>query len=101
MGLVGAQVNGPLGVPCRRKRDQWHSLAERAPTDEMADWLHQQFEPTRRAIEGLEQALAGLGLLEDALALDLRRPQDYFHRLWSTGFRTTDLAAIGTRQDTQ
>ncbi|MEU4226287.1 site-specific integrase [Nonomuraea sp. NPDC026600] len=84
----------------RRKRDQWHSLAERAPTDEMADWLHQQFEPTRRAIEGLEQALAGLGLLEDALALDLRRPQDYFHRLWSTGFRTTDLAAIGTRQDT-
>ncbi|GAA0956700.1 hypothetical protein GCM10009550_42970 [Actinocorallia libanotica] len=41
----------------RRKRDHWHSLAERAPTDEMADWLHQQFEPTRRAIDGLERAL--------------------------------------------
>ncbi|WP_199180315.1 site-specific integrase [Verrucosispora sp. ts21] len=78
----------------RRKREQWHSLAERAPTDEMADWLHQQFEPTARAIAGLERALAGLGLLNDALALDLRRPQDYFHRLWSTAFRTSDLAAL-------
>lgn len=79
----------------RRKREQWHSLAERAPTDEMADWLHQQFEPTARAIAGLERALAGLGLLDDALALDLRRPQDYFHRLWTTAFRTADLTALG------
>lgn len=79
----------------RRKREQWHSLAERAPTDEMADWLHQQFEPTSRAIAGLERALAGLGLLDDALALDLRRPQDYFQRLWTTAFRTSDLTAVG------
>jgi hypothetical protein len=79
----------------RRKREQWYSLAERAPTDEMADWLHRQFEPTARAIAGLERALAGIGLLDDALALDLRRPQDYFQRLWATGFRTTDLAAVG------
>jgi len=79
----------------RRKREQWQSLAERAPTDEMADWLHRQFEPTARAIAGLERALAGLGLLNDALALDLRRPQDYFHRLWTTAFRTSDLAAVG------
>lgn len=48
--------------------------------------------PTARAIAGLEQALAGLGLLDDALALDLRRPQDYFQRLWNTGFRAADLA---------
>jgi hypothetical protein len=65
----------------RRTRDHWRSLAERAPTDEIADWLHQQFEPTARAIAGLERALAGLGLLDDALAVDLRRPQDYFSRL--------------------
>ncbi|WP_257132478.1 MULTISPECIES: hypothetical protein [unclassified Streptomyces] len=45
-----------------------------------------------RAIDGLEKALAGLGLLEEALALDLRRPQHYFHRLWSLTFRARDLA---------
>jgi hypothetical protein len=77
----------------RRKREQWQTLAERAPDDATADYLHQVFEPTGRAIDGLEKALAGLGLLQDALALDLRRPQDYFHRMWSTAFRAADLAA--------
>ncbi|QLH24402.1 site-specific integrase [Streptomyces sp. Rer75] len=77
----------------RRKQEQWRSYAERAPTDEIADYLHQTFEPTARAIEGLENALAGLGLLEQALALDLRRPQDYYQRIWSINFRATDLAA--------
>ncbi|WP_030021172.1 tyrosine-type recombinase/integrase [Streptomyces monomycini] len=76
----------------RRKREQWHSIAERAPADATADYLHEVFAPTARAIEGLEKALAGLGLLEDALALDLRRPQDYFQRLWSIGFRAQELA---------
>jgi len=84
----------------RRKRDHWHSLAERAPTDEIADWLHQQFEPTARAIAGLERALAGLGLLDDALAVDLRRPQDYFSRLWNTAFRSSDLAAVASMENT-
>jgi integrase len=73
----------------RRKREQWHSIAERAPDDTTADYLHQVFEPTARAIDGLEKALAGLGLLDEALTLDMRRPQDYFHRLWSTGFAWT------------
>ena len=36
--------------------------------------------------------MAGLGLFDQALALDLRKPQDYFHRVWSTAFRVTDLA---------
>ena len=54
------------------------------------------FEPTARAIDGLEKALAGLGLLDDALALDLRKPQDYFHRVWSTAFRASDLATAET-----
>jgi integrase len=82
----------------RRKREQWRSIAERAPDDATADYLHQVFEPTAHAIEGLENALAGLGLLDDALALDLRRPQDYFHRLWNIGFPSADLARAATFQ---
>ncbi len=76
----------------RRKREQWQLLAEGAPDDATATYLHQYFEPTARAIDGLENALAGLGLLDDALALDLRKPQDYFHRIWATAFRAADLA---------
>ena len=79
----------------RRKQEQWRAIAERAPDDATADYLHQVFEPTARAIDGLEKALAGLGLLDQALALDLRRPQDYFHRIWSTAFRAGDLAEAG------
>ena len=79
----------------RRKREQWRLLAEGAPDDATADYLHRYFEPTARAIDGLEKALAGLGLLDDALALDLRKPQDYFQRVWSTAFRATDLADAG------
>jgi len=79
----------------RRKQEQWRAIAERAPDDATADYLHQVFEPTARAIDGLEKALAGLGLLGQALALDLRRPQDYFHRIWSTAFRAGDLAGAG------
>ncbi|CAM5620946.1 tyrosine-type recombinase/integrase [Streptomyces canus] len=80
----------------RRKREQWRLLAERAPDDATAEYLHRYFEPTARAIDGLEKALAGLGLLDDALALDLRKPQDYFHRVWSTAFRAADLADAGS-----
>jgi hypothetical protein len=46
------------------------------PDEATAAWLHQVFTPTAAAIDGLEAALASLGLL-DALALDLRRSQDY------------------------
>ena len=77
----------------RRKREQWYSIAERAPDDATASWLHDVFAPTAAAIDGLEAALAGLGLLDDALALDLRRPQDYFQRVWNIGFRATELAS--------
>lgn len=78
----------------RRKQEQWRSIAERAPDDTTADYLHQVFEPTARAIDGLEKALAGIGLLEEALNHDLRRPQDYFHRIWSTSFRAAELAQL-------
>ncbi|MFI6458647.1 hypothetical protein ACIBF6_44765 [Streptosporangium amethystogenes] len=77
----------------RRKREHWRSIAERAPDDATADYLHSVFEPTARAIDGLESALAGLGLLDEALALDLRRPQDYYQRIWNLAFRASDLAA--------
>ena len=79
----------------QRKREQWRLIAERAPDDTAAAYLHSCFEPTARAIDGLEKALAGLGLLNDALALDLRKPQDYFHRIWNTAFRASDLAETG------
>jgi hypothetical protein len=82
----------------RRKQQQWRAIAERAPDDATADYLHNVFEPTARAIDGLEKALAGLGLLDQALALDFRRPQDYFHRIWSTGFRANDLAAAANTE---
>ena len=78
----------------RRKRDQWRSMAERAPDNATADYLHKLFEPTAEAIDGLERALAGLGLLEEALSLGLRRPQDYFQRVWATAFRASDLASL-------
>lgn len=80
----------------RRKREPWRLLAEGAPDDATADYLHRYFEPTARAIDGPEKALAGLGLLDDTLALDLRKPQDYFHRVWSTASRAADLADAGS-----
>jgi hypothetical protein len=82
----------------RRKAEQWRSLAERAPTDEVADFLHAAFEPTARAIAGLEKALAGLGLLDQALSLDMRRPQDYFQRIWSLNFRASELADLAAQE---
>jgi integrase len=83
----------------RRKREQWRLLAEGAPDDTTAAYLNRHFDPTAQAIDGLEKALAGLGLLDDALALDLRKPQDYFHRVWATAFRSSDLAAVGRQGD--
>jgi len=82
----------------RRKREQWRQLAEGAPDDATADYLNRYFEPTARAIDGQEKALTGLGLLDQALALDLRKPQDYFHRVWSTAFRASDLTEGDTRR---
>ena len=85
--------------PAAPQREQWYSLAERAPDEATAAWLHQVFAPTAAAIDGLEAALAGLGLLDDALALDLRRPQDYFQRIWDTGFRAAELARAADDAD--
>lgn len=75
-----------------RKREQWRMLAERAPDATTRDYLHQVFDPTARAIDGLERALFAVGLLDEALSLDLRRPQDYYGRVWSAAFRAGELA---------
>ncbi|MFD4660562.1 tyrosine-type recombinase/integrase [Kitasatospora sp. NPDC058444] len=85
-------MSGADLVYWHRKREQWRMLAERAHDPATADFLHEVFEPIARAIDGLEKALAAVGLLEDALALDLRRPQDYFGRVWSTAFQAQKLA---------
>lgn len=58
-----------------REREQWRMLAERAPDSATADYLHEVFELTARAITGLERALEAVGLLDGAQALDLRRPR--------------------------
>lgn len=63
-------MSGADLVYWRRKREQWYSIAERAPDDATAIYLREVFAPTARAIDGLEQALAGLGLLDEALDLD-------------------------------
>lgn len=68
------------------------------PDDATADYLNAYFEPTGRAIDGLEKTLVGLGLLDDALPPDLRKPQNYFNRVWSTAFRATDLADAGSNE---
>ncbi|MFD7670154.1 tyrosine-type recombinase/integrase [Streptomyces anulatus] len=93
-------LSGADLVYWRRKQQQWQSQAERAPDDKTADYLHKLFEPTARAIDGLERALAGMGLLEQALSLDLRRPQDYFERVWSMSFRAADLANLAAGEET-
>ncbi|MFE2075704.1 tyrosine-type recombinase/integrase [Streptomyces misionensis] len=93
-------LSGADLVYWHRKREQWRMLAERAPDGATADYLHQIFEPTARAIDGLEKALSAVGLLDEALAIDLRRPQDYFGRVWSTAFRAHELARHEGIEDT-
>ncbi|AZQ37699.1 site-specific integrase [Streptomyces cyaneochromogenes] len=93
-------MSGADLVYWHRKRDQWRTLAERAPDPKVADYLHELFEPTARAIAGLERALEAVGLLDEALALDLRRPQDYFGRVWATAFRAEELARHADLQAT-
>ncbi|MFD6935850.1 tyrosine-type recombinase/integrase [Streptomyces goshikiensis] len=85
-------LSGADLVYWHRKREQWRMIAEGAPDPKTADYLHDLFEPTALAISGLEKALAAVGLLDEALELDLRRPQDYFGRVWATAFRAQELA---------
>ena len=50
-------MSGADLVYWHRKREQWRTIAERAPDSATANFLHDVFEPTARAIDGLEKAL--------------------------------------------
>ncbi len=49
------------GVRASASRSSDPLLAERSPDSATADYLHEVFEPTARAIAGLEKALAAAG----------------------------------------
>jgi hypothetical protein len=68
MAAVGAEYAGPYGRPWRAGKEPYSQSS-------------------------LDSA-AGLGLLDQALALDLRRPQDYFQRIWAVNFRASDLTGL-------
>ncbi|MCZ0730577.1 site-specific integrase [Mycolicibacterium iranicum] len=78
-----------------RKRDAAFHFAEGAPTEEARDYILGQWKPWEPALTGLRDALAELGLLEEAEKLDLRTPiQDYFSPLFSTGWKPAHLDSI-------
>jgi integrase len=92
--LTGADYNY-----WKRQEQRQAALAEGAPTTEARDYIYQAFEPSTRAIAGLEKALAAAGLLDQARQLDLRTPrQDFLDPLWRTGWRATDLAGLASPQ---
>lgn len=81
----------------RRKREQWLRLAERAPEKASRDFILTQLEPVSRALRGLEAALDAIGLLKDAEAIDLGRPQEFFRPVWSYNFRVDELAELDSQ----
>lgn len=52
----------------QRRLEQWRMVAEGAPTSVAADYLNDLVDPTARANDGLEGALAAVGLLDEALS---------------------------------
>lgn len=76
----------------RRKAEQRRTLAERASDDATADYLHHLRTRRPRDRRPGEGPVRPRAPRRRPLALDLRRPQDYFHRRWSLAFRATDLA---------
>jgi Arc/MetJ family transcription regulator len=59
----------------------------------------------RSKTEAVDLALRRLAVipmtLDEALAMDLRKPQDYFQRVWSTAFRAADLATPANEPDSE
>lgn len=75
-----------------RKRDAAYHFAEGAPTDEARDYILSQWHPWEPVLTALREALAELGLLEEAEELDLRTPvHDYFDPLFATGWPVAQL----------
>ncbi|WBO61716.1 DUF6262 family protein [Streptomyces camelliae] len=71
----GIVLSGAGLVHGHRRREQWRMLAEGAPDSATADYLHEVFECTAHAIDGPAMAVEAADLLEETLALDLRRPR--------------------------
>lgn len=79
----------------KRQQERWTTWAEGAPDEATRDYIYGLFEKSSKAIEGLEKALATLGLLDEAKEVDLRNPyQDFFEPMWNHGFVARDLIAI-------
>ncbi len=55
-------------------------------------YMHEVFESTARAIDGLEKAVEAADLLEETLALDPRRPRTTSAAAGATAFQALDLA---------
>ena len=78
----------------RHKREQMATAT--GPKAPPTHYVYRHFESRHgRARE----ELAGLGLLDQALALDLCKPPEYFHRIWSTASRANDRAAANPTSD--
>lgn len=83
-----------------RKRDAAFHFAEGAPTDETRDYILSQWEPWEPVLTGLREALAELGLLDEAENLDLRAPvRDYFDPIFSTGWQVAQLNPVNATVD--
>lgn len=82
-----------------RKRDAAYHFAEGAPNDSARDYILQQWHPWEPVLASLREALADLGLLEEAEQLDLRTPvHDYFDPLFSAGWSMKHLDGAPNRE---
>lgn len=79
----------------RRKREQWDELVQAAPNAESREYLRDKFKPFEAAIAGLERVLEERNLLDAALKVDLRVPQNNFSRVWRASFRFDELVEKG------
>ena len=78
----------------QRKRQQWLRMIERAVDENTRSFLQSELEPLERALRGLELALGAVGLLDAAMAVDLRSPQDFFDPVWSLNFSVAELQQL-------
>jgi integrase len=89
-------ITGADYVYWKRQEERTAAIAEGAPDERARDYIYGTFERSSQALAGLEKALVALGLLDQAKELDLRSPhQDFFHPIWTQGWRARDLLELG------
>jgi hypothetical protein len=74
-----------------RKREQWYSLAERAPDEATAAWLHQVFAPPPPRSTSWRPRWPGSVCSTRPSPWTCAARRDYFQRIWNTGFRAAEL----------